>query len=141
MDTLQRFNQQVLRYQDEAYTLACYLLGNDSEAVAVTQQAVANTYRLCPKAGINCRLLLFRQVCRLSRAARPAGQVFAGLPWRMNSFSIAAHERMALILVDVLGLDYRQTAAVLALPVDNVSRLLAGARRKLGTEDAPPPRG
>ena len=136
MDKLARFNQQVLRYQDDAYTLACFLVGNEKEAEQVTQEAVAAAFRLCPQQGGGCRLLLLRQVCRLCRARRPAGQIFSGLPGQLNSFGIAIHERMVLILVDVLELSYRETAAVLSLPVKNVGRLLSIARRKVSDQEA-----
>lgn len=133
MDRLDYFNQQVLRYQDDAYTLACYLVGSEQEAVAITQEAVKAAFRLCPQQkGISCRLLLLRQVCRLCRGRRPAGPFAEALPWLFNSFSIAIHERMTLVLVDVLGLDYHEAAAVTGLPVKNIARLLANARRKLG---------
>jgi DNA-directed RNA polymerase specialized sigma24 family protein len=44
MNTLSLFNQQVLHYQDDAYTLARYLLGDDAVAEAVMQNAVQVTF-------------------------------------------------------------------------------------------------
>ena len=46
MDTLSLFNQQILLCQDEAYTLAWYLLGDEIEAEKTTQAAVEAAFRL-----------------------------------------------------------------------------------------------
>jgi DNA-directed RNA polymerase specialized sigma24 family protein len=65
--------------------------------------------------------------CRRSAARRPGGPtqgVFTALP---------VEERLAVILVDVLAMNYRQAAEILRRPAAQFTRLLAQGRCKVSS--------
>lgn len=134
MDTLTLFNQQILQCQDDAYTLAWYLLGDEAQAEAVMQAAAERAYHCFSARRANCRLQILGQVVDQCRGRVPSGSgpeeagVFAGLR------SLAEPERAALVLVDVLGLSYGDAAWVMGRSLKETGRLLAQARRKIMSE-------
>ncbi len=124
---LDTFNQQVLACQDQAFTLAAYLLGDDRIADEVVQRAVLQTYRQARmSAGMAVRDSILRHVlrlCDLQNArpkALPAG--LARLPDR---------ERRSLLLVDVLRLSYAEAAGVLGCSSASLAQWIADARQRL----------
>ena len=128
MDKLSLFNQQVLICQDEAYTLAWYLLGDGIEAEKATQAAVAAAFQyFSPQKG-NCRALILRQVFRLCQRKAPPQET---LPIPEISVTFNDCERQTLVLVEILNLSYSEAASVLDCPPQEISRLIAQARRKL----------
>jgi len=131
MDTISLFNQQILRCQDEAYTLAWYLLGDEIEAEKTTQAAVEAAFRLFTPNRENCRRLILQQVLRQCRRKTPMKETLPieGIPQRCDS--LTCFERQTLILVEILNMNYADTALVLGQPVQEISRLLAQARWKM----------
>jgi hypothetical protein len=78
-----------------------------------------------------CRLLLLRQVVQrcLGRLPDTKGlEQFAPVPGYQR---LPEQERLALVLVDVLRLSYREAALVACRPVKEIGRSLCCARRKL----------
>ncbi len=128
MADLNTYNGLVLACQDEAFTLAAYLLGDDRAADAAVQEAVVRAYRRylrTPEASV--RLLILQQVlacCGRSARARGAGPV-------EGFCDPAPRERTTLLLVDVLGLSYDEAAEVLGCSRDQVVRRLARARVRI----------
>jgi DNA-directed RNA polymerase specialized sigma24 family protein len=129
MCTLAQFNQQVSTCQDDAYTLAWYLLGDEAQAEAVTQAAIAATFQLMQFQPGSCRLLVFEQVLRYCSGTPGID------PPSLASFTQAALrsltdlERQVIILVEILNLGYHETAQLLRRPVKEIMRALAQARR------------
>ncbi len=128
MGDLATYNGLVLACQDEAFTLAAYLLGDDRAADAAVQEAVTGAFRRylrAPESSV--RLLILQQVlagCRRSAGARGTGPV--------DGFhDLAPRERTTLLLVDVVGLSYDQAAEVLGCSRDQVARRLARARVRI----------
>ena len=131
MDTLTLFNEQIRQCQDDAYTLAWYLLGDEAEAEAATQAAVRAAYALFSPGQANCKLAILKQVLlacfgKHSRASIPAT---GGLPPALQS--LPERERQALVLVDILNLSYPEAARVAGQPVREILHLLAQARSKV----------
>ncbi len=124
--SLSEYNTRVLACQEEAYTLACYALGDDERAEQAVQAAVKQAFwrfdgsesrcreQILSAVAENCRRLVVRQGGRQS--------VFTALP---------IEERLAVILVDVLALDYRQAAEILRRPEALFARLLAQGRCRM----------
>lgn len=131
MDTLTRFNQQILESQDDAYTLAWYLLGNQVEAEAVMQKAVEAAYHCVSELQVSCRLLILKQIANLCQERKPVAHNSTTLNIPFNFDSLQQSEQLVLVLVDILGMNYIDAALVTNRPVQEVSRLLALARRKL----------
>ena len=133
--TLSEYNARVMACQDEAYTLACYALGDDEQAEQIVQAAVGQAFWHFDGSEACCRELILSAVaesCRRSAAREAAGQgVFTALP---------IEERLAVILVDVLALSYRQAAEVMRRPTAQFARLLAQGRYRVMAESTQPTR-
>ena len=125
--SLETFNRVLMTCQDQAYTLAYYLLGTEKEAAAALQLAAEDAFRETDAKtdSIQCRPLhLVLSTCReLVSEAKPQMSEFH------QHLQILSFEcRAALILVDVLGLDYCETARVMGCDPNHVRRMLAQAR-------------
>ena len=127
---LNEYNARVLDCQEDAFTLACYALGDDAQAEQVVQAAVRQAYWCFDGSEGRCReqiLSAAAEGCRRAAARRPGGPaqgVFSPLP---------IEERLAVILVDVLALNYRQAAEILRRPATQFARLLAQGRCKVSS--------
>lgn len=128
-------------YQDQAYTLAFYLLGDASAAEGAAQAAFLAARRRMIRSDRNrLRLDLFREILRACSAAqngaRPspgggAGNATGEEKLRGCLAGLPFEYRCALVLVDVAGLDYAEAAAVIGRPVAALQKRLALARVRL----------
>jgi hypothetical protein len=125
---LSEYNARVLACQEDAFTLACYALGDDAQAVQVVQAAVKQAYWCFDGSDRRCReqiLSATAEGCRRAATRGLAAQgVLAALP---------VEERLAVILVDVLAMNYRQAAEILRRPAAQFARLLAQGRCKVSS--------
>lgn len=132
---LNTFNTLAVTYQDEAYTLAFYMLGDDGLAEEETQRAFAGLYQHVGLRLEDFRLEVLRRVllaCRQNSIFSPAnsrGKVQD--PLFQQLMRLKGEERSVIVLVDVLGLDYNEAARVLGGSKKQVTRLLALARVNL----------
>jgi len=131
MDTLSLFNQQVLQCQDDAYTLAWYLLGDETEAEAVMQSAVQATFHCFSSNRSDCRLLILEQVVEHCWRRKPAACSSAEPGISYDIHFLTQHERVVLVLIDVLGLDYPGASFITGMPLEKIGSLLAHARKKM----------
>lgn len=123
---LAAFNRQIMLYQEEAYTLAAYLLGCDEAAAQAVQSAVMMTFQRSSVAG-NPRLNLLQAVIQSSAHNRGGSNAVDGtLDARL--LALPQDERRAAVLVDVLGLSYAEAAQVLGCTSGQVSGWLTRAR-------------
>ncbi|MGD0004236.1 MAG: hypothetical protein ABSE06_08425 [Anaerolineaceae bacterium] len=131
LPALSEYNAKVLACQEDAFTLACYSLGDDSQAAQVVHAAVKQAFWCFDGSENRCREQILSAVaegCRRSTARQPAAAtqgVFSALP---------IEERLAVILVDVLTLSYRQAAEILRCPATQFARLLAQGRCRVMNE-------
>ena len=131
MPALDEYNARVLACQEDAFTLACYTLGDESQAAQVVQAAVRQAYWNFDGSEERCReqiLSAIAEGCRRSAFRGLGGStqgVFTALP---------VEERLAVILVDVLAMTYRQAAEILRRPAAQFARLLAQGRCKVSSE-------
>ncbi len=121
---LSAFNQQVLQQQEDAYTLAFYLLGSAEAAAQAVQTAVVQTYQRDGHG--SARLNLLRAV--LKNCLGPAIPVTGGDALTRGILALPQDERRTMLLVDVLGLSYVEAAQVLGTSTGRVSQWLTGAR-------------
>jgi DNA-directed RNA polymerase specialized sigma24 family protein len=123
---LDRYNEQVLAHQNEAFTLAAYLSRDDREADRTVEQAFLSVFRQWTSSpGESIRLPVLREVVRLSSPSQRNRNGRSDLLQR-----VSPRERRALLLVDVLGLSYDEAASVLGCSRSRLARLLAQARGK-----------
>jgi len=130
MDTLTHFNQQILRCQDDAYTLAWYLLGDEAEAEAVLQKAVEAAYHCFESRQINCHLLILKQVVNQWRERKPVTCGSLGADIFDNQQIVIQQELVVLILIDILRLSYPEASIITGIPLRKIGPLLARARQQ-----------
>jgi len=124
---LSEFNRQVLLFQDEAFTLACHLTGDENAAADITQRAFLCVYQHQTSSNdASIRLPLLR--CIIHKSSH--------YPVPLNSKSVTLLEGLpepeclVPFLVDCLGLTYADASHVLHCSSRNLAVRLAQARRK-----------
>jgi DNA-directed RNA polymerase specialized sigma24 family protein len=132
---LTTFNMLAQHYQDEAYTLAYYLLGEETQASEATQAAFTGLFQRTEMPVEHFRMEMLRWVLAYCQKL--------GLPLSRQAISkeiahqlryVKEDERSALVLVDVLGLDYAEAGQVLHCSTRHISRLLAQGRLSLARQ-------
>lgn len=135
-----QLNMLTLRFQDEAYTLAYYMLGNDELASEVTQKAFAGMYE-----NFSLRMDAFKQAamrnvlagCRSAEMKADPAATRDALNHRLLRLNTDA--RSAVVLVDILGLCYDEAGHILGCTQKQVGQLLAQARASLSRMTVPEP--
>jgi DNA-directed RNA polymerase specialized sigma24 family protein len=128
-DDFETYNRLVLQHQDEAFTLAAHLLGDDDRACEVVDETFRKAFesRRIPRHFF--RLEVLRQVVTLCR-----GQVrkLAGPPRLAQLLAGPVDdEKIILALVDCLGLGYNETGVILGKNPAQIMKTLAQARYKI----------
>lgn len=133
---IQAYDRLVESCQDDAYSLAFRLLGEERAAQAAMQAAVESSYLKIN----NCRgefrlwfLKILVEVCRsfaLTDAKKPSAS-FNRTDLQSMLNSLPSDQRLAAVLVDVLKLDYDQAARVAGIHPRQIRRSLALARYSL----------
>jgi DNA-directed RNA polymerase specialized sigma24 family protein len=121
------FNRLVLQHQEEAYTLAFYTLGDERQACETVQKVIMDAFRR--PAGENFQLRILQGVtnlCSQSTAHSVDPNVVPEIVRQLSGLPL--QERLAVVLIDVLGLNYAQAAQVCRQPKAQLGRLLAQAR-------------
>ncbi len=137
---LDTFNTVIQAHQDQVYSLAVRVLGDESAAAQVVESAFLHAFRDFKSfRGGSLRLWLYRYVVQEVRSALRRSR-FTGAPAQRGSpeasmnaslGSLPPDLRLVAILVDVEGLDYTETGTVLGLSARTVSSHLAQARSSL----------
>ena len=131
MYSLAQFNQQVLKCQDDAYTLAWYLLGDEAEAQAVMQAAVEAAYHCFSRSQSDCHLRILQQVVDQLRKRNPSARHLKQSGQSHPLHFLAESERLVVVLIDLIGLDYAPAAFIMGCSRREIGCLLARARRKV----------
>jgi DNA-directed RNA polymerase specialized sigma24 family protein len=125
------FESLVLHHQDEVFTLAYYILGDEERAVQAVQMAIQLVLRKSMNRAGRVRLELLRQTLWQARKVRAGIAVqpkLAGDPLCARLALLTENERTAAVLVDVLGLSYNDAARVLDCTPRQAGKFLAQAR-------------
>jgi DNA-directed RNA polymerase specialized sigma24 family protein len=123
------FNTLAMRFQDDAYTLAYYLLADETRAAQATEAAFVRLYRWPGLRTDQFRLQILRKVVASSRKAGGSLSMSRqGEPLSVQMQRLNFEERAAAVLVDVLALSYEDTASAMDTTREQVARLLAQAR-------------
>ena len=121
------FNRLVLRHQEEAYTLAFYTLGDERQACETVQKVVAEAFRSPANGNFQLRILQgVSNICSRSTSHSVDPNVVPEIVRQLSC--IPLQERLAVVLIDILGLNYAQAAQVCRQSKDQLSRILAQAR-------------
>lgn len=135
MNELSWFNQQILKCQDDAYTLAWYLLGDESAAEAAVQKALISLFAQNKARDKDCRIYILRSVLQQCQNQTRLSFKMTGAPLHREFdellHKLPARDRQTLVLVDVIGLSYEEAADVTGLPVKTFRQRLAQARLSL----------
>ena len=127
---LQAFNGLVLACQDEAFTLAYSILGDEGLACEVVQAVFLRVYTRRGDSGHPIPVQVLQEVIVLCRRARPS-KAHAGVELIPGWHLLECAEQEALLLVDLLGKSYQQTALVLDKSEHEVAATIALGRTKL----------
>jgi DNA-directed RNA polymerase specialized sigma24 family protein len=121
------FNRLILQHQEAAYTLAFYTLGDERQACETVHKAITDAFQR--PAGENFKLRILQGVTNLC-SQLPAHSIDLNVvPEIVQQLSsLSFQERLAVVLIDILGLNYAQAAQVCRQPKAQLSRLLAQAR-------------
>ncbi len=126
---LQAYNYLVLQNQDEAFSLAYDLLGDESAADAAVQQAFLHGFARQADARFPFRLRLLRWVVG---ACLASSQILPGPALLEPRLAFLSNEEnVALVLVERLGLSYSQAAGVAQKNEAEFRKQLAAARFSL----------
>lgn len=134
---LATFNTLAASYQDEAYTLAFYLLGDEDRATEATRVAFSRLYEQLGTKLENFRTEALRWVVSVSRQSVPLfARALASKPLDSSGLigrllALSENERCAVVLVDILGLRYEEAAQVLGSSRKQVGSWVAQARLNL----------
>ena len=128
MPALDEYNTRVLACQEDAFTLACYALGDEAQAAQVVQAAVRQAYWCFDGSEGRCREQILSAIAEGCRRSTARGLVTQGI-----LAALPVEERLAVILVDVLAMNYRQAAEILRRPAAQFARLLAQGRCKVSS--------
>ena len=142
--TLPAFNRLVQTYQDAAYGLARYLLGQERQAEEVVDSAFRKAYQslhCLPNVSFRSWLLgLVTRACmeELSGIRRNNGKRQLPVPLAAREGDVQAaicslplEQRLLIVLVEVLGLDYDEASNITGWTKEQVRRDLALARYQL----------
>ena len=127
---LEAFNRLVLACQEEAFTLACPILGDEVLACEVVQAVFLRVYAHWGDGGDVISVQVLQAVIELCRRSRPS-KAHAGLELISGWHQLECAEQQALLLVDLLGKSYQQTALVLDKSEHEVAVTVALGRYKL----------
>ena len=148
----------VREHLDALCTYATHLVGDADDALEFVAGGVHHAARYPPaRLRVDGRVALYRAVttaCRTEQRypPRPSGpmrllgrrrpgfhaEIDARAAGRMNTVkralaTVAFDRRAALLLRDLVGLEYREVARALECSPEQAARLLAGARRDFGS--------
>jgi DNA-directed RNA polymerase specialized sigma24 family protein len=125
--SLTDFNRLVLQHQEEAYTLAFYTLGDERQACETVQTAITDAFDHPSES--NFYLGILRRVTHLC-SQMPAHTTDLNIvPEIVRSLSnLPFQERLAVVLIDILELNYAQAAMVCHQSKAQISLLLAQGR-------------
>jgi DNA-directed RNA polymerase specialized sigma24 family protein len=130
LPNLNNFNRLILQFQEDAYTLAFYTLGNELQACEAVQKAI--TYAFHHPQVNDIRLGILSNVTNLCMQLPARAIDLDVVPEIIRRLgNIPIQERLALILIDVLGLNYAQAAIICRKPEAQISRLLSHARVRM----------
>lgn len=136
---LEVFNRLVAETQDRAYTLAYALLGDERDAEKAVRKAYLQAYQSTGRwNGSNQALHIYRAVlaaCQQEASKKPMrGHFQTEFPkvstWH-SLMALPVDLRLAVVLVDVAGLDYTQAGEVAGLPAREIGKRLSRARALL----------
>jgi hypothetical protein len=125
-DDLLAYNQLVVQHQDETFTLACDLLGDESQAAVAVEEAFRVSFRDGSTSQAQFRLDIMKMVgasCQKHAKILPGPQAMAHL-----LVSLTNTEKTILVLVDCLELSYVDAGYVTGKKPADVRQELAKAR-------------
>ena len=152
------FEELVRRYQGDVWRLACRLLGDDSLADDVTQDAFVRAYRFLPRyrgdarfptwlftIARNCALDELRRrqrrraLAQRAGAEQPAvtGEQPPVLEVREALARLPLELREPVVLIDMFGVSYREVADMVGAPVGTIKSRVHRARWLLARALAP----
>lgn len=134
---MDRFNRQVLVCQDEAFTLAFSILGDERLASNIVQEVILRVYhRRDDREDHIIPIKVLQGVILLCRQMKPS-MMDSKTEWLPGWNQLERSEQETLLLVDVLDKSYQYTALVLNCSERDVARTVSHGRYKLADKVMP----
>ena len=127
---LEAFNGLVLACQDEVFTLAYSILGDEGLACEVVQAVFLRVYTRRGDGVHPIPVKVLQEVFRMCRQSKPT-KAYAGVELIPGWHQLECAEQEALLLVDLLGKSYQQSALVLDKSEHEIAATVALGRYKL----------
>ncbi len=127
---LEVFNGQVLACQEEAFTLAYSILGDEALACEVVQAVFLRVYTRRGVGGDPIPVKVLQGVIGMCRKAKPTKE-YAGVEIIPGWHQLECAEQEVLLLVDLLGKSYQHTALVMDKSEHEIAATVASGRYKL----------
>lgn len=129
--SLDRFNRSVLACQDEAFTLAYYLVGEEKTACALLQDVIRTVYAGWRGEADDVGCLVLRGVVLMARQVVTPSGTLLGARQILGWEELKRCEQEILLLVDVFGKSYPEAARIMERSERDVALTLAAGRQKL----------
>ena len=130
---LHAYNRLVSLYQDQIYSFAYYLFGNQMIASQAVQEAITLAYHRIShyRSGPFLFWLLHHlvRVFHVQHSSQPSDLLSSSREFPLES--LAPDLRPVILLVDMCGLDYRQASRITGESPRRISSNIAQARRQL----------
>jgi DNA-directed RNA polymerase specialized sigma24 family protein len=123
---LTAYNTLILQLQDQAFTLACDLLGDEDVAVEVLQKVFLNSFKKRSENRPGFTQEILRRVLQACLKQK-SSLVGPAIP-EFSHAGLSNEEVIALVLVDRLELSYPEAAEVTGCNPLNIRKRLAEAR-------------
>jgi len=129
--SLDRFNLSVLACQDEAFTLAYYLVGEEKTACALLQDVIRTVYTGWRGEADDVGCLVLRGVVLMARQVVTPSGAFPGARRIPGWEELKRCEQEIMLLVDVLDKPYSEAARIMERSERDVALTLVNGRYKL----------
>lgn len=130
---LRAYNRLVSLYQDQIYSFAHYLFGNQMAASQAVQEAITLAYRRINhyRSGPFLFWLLHHlvRVFQSQHSCQPSDQLSSSHEFPLENLAPAL--RPVILLVDMCGLDYHQVSHITGKSLRRISSDIAQARSQL----------
>jgi len=128
-DNLARYNACILQNQEEAYNLAFLILDDETLAMIAVDIVFRSGYRRFTGRERDFRFSMILQILKFCLSQ--TGKIKGPEPIRQFLVDLSENQKIVLILVDCLKMNYQEAALLMQMPEYSLRQTLAGARYRV----------
>jgi hypothetical protein len=126
---LQVYNGFILRNQEAAFNLACFLLDNENLAAGLVESIFRTGFPDFRRSSEDYYLRLISLI--VERCMMHLKDIQGPAEIRSILQTLSVEQKIVVILIDCFDMDYQSVALIIRKPVIGVRKILAGARFNL----------